>query len=42
MRAKFQIHLEAYKINRTGALILKVAEVAEVSVDAWGSTQFKL
>jgi polyisoprenoid-binding protein YceI len=42
VRAKFQIPLEAYKINRTGALILKVAEVADVSVDAWGSTQFKL
>jgi polyisoprenoid-binding protein YceI len=42
VRAKFQIPLEAYKINRTGALILKVGEVAEVSVDAWGSTQFKL
>jgi polyisoprenoid-binding protein YceI len=42
VRAKFQIPLEAYKINRTGALILKVAEIADVSVDAWGSTQFKL
>lgn len=42
VRAKFQIPLEAYKINRTGALILKVGEVAEVSVDAWGSTQFNL
>jgi polyisoprenoid-binding protein YceI len=42
LRAKFQIPLEAYKINRTGALILKVAEIADVSVDAWGSTQFKL
>jgi polyisoprenoid-binding protein YceI len=42
VRAKFQIPLEAYKINRTGALILKVAEVADVSVDAWASTQFKL
>jgi polyisoprenoid-binding protein YceI len=42
VRARFQIPLEAYKINRTGALILKVGEVAEVSVDAWGSTQFKL
>jgi len=42
VRAKFQIPLEAYKINRTGALILKVAELAEVSVDAWGSTQYKL
>jgi polyisoprenoid-binding protein YceI len=42
VRAKFQIPLEAYKINRTGALILKVGEVAEVSVDTWGSTQFKL
>jgi polyisoprenoid-binding protein YceI len=42
VRARFQIPLEAYKINRTGALILKVAEVAEVSVDAWGSTQYKL
>ena len=42
VRAKFQIPLESYKINRTGALILKVAEVADVSVDAWGSTQFKL
>lgn len=42
VRAKFQIPLEAYKINRTGALLLKVAEVADVSVDAWGSTQFKL
>ncbi|HYH95349.1 YceI family protein [Hyalangium sp.] len=42
LRAKFQIPLESYKINRTGVLILKVAEVADVSVDAWGSTQFKL
>lgn len=42
VRAKFQIPLESYKINRTGALILKVAEVADVTVDAWGSTQFKL
>jgi polyisoprenoid-binding protein YceI len=42
VRAKFQIPLEAYKINRTGALILKVGEVADVTVDAWGSTQFKL
>ncbi|HVG64008.1 MAG TPA: YceI family protein [Hyalangium sp.] len=42
VRAKFQIPLEAYKINRTGALILKVGEVAEVTVDALGSTQFKL
>jgi polyisoprenoid-binding protein YceI len=42
VRAKFQIPLEAYKINRTGALILKVGEVADVSVDAWGSTQLKL
>lgn len=42
VRAKFQIPLEAYKINRTGVLILKVAEVADVAVDAWGSTQFKL
>jgi polyisoprenoid-binding protein YceI len=42
VRAKFQIPLEAYKVNRTGVLILKVGEVAEVSVDAWGSTQSKL
>lgn len=42
VRAKFQIPLEAYKINRTGVFILKVGEVADVSVDAWGSTQYKL
>ena len=42
VRAKFRIPLEAYGIQRTEALLLKVAEVAEVSVDAWGSTQFKL
>ncbi|HEX8705702.1 MAG TPA: YceI family protein [Myxococcaceae bacterium] len=42
LRAKFKIPLEAYGIKRTEALILKVGEVAEVSVDAWGSTQFKL
>jgi polyisoprenoid-binding protein YceI len=42
VRARFQIPLEAYKINRQGPLILKVAEVADVTVDAWGSTQFKL
>lgn len=42
VRARFQIPLEAYKINRTGVLILKVAEVADVAVDAWGSTQYKL
>jgi polyisoprenoid-binding protein YceI len=42
LRAKFRIPLEAYGIKRTEALILKVGEVAEVSVDAWGSTQFKL
>jgi polyisoprenoid-binding protein YceI len=42
VRAKFRIPLEAYGIKRTEALVLKVAEAAEVSVDAWGSTQFKL
>ncbi|WP_224368298.1 YceI family protein [Hyalangium versicolor] len=42
VRAKFRIPLEAYGIKRTEALILKVGEIAEVSVDAWGSTQFKL
>ena len=42
LRAKFKIPLEAYGIKRTEALILKVGEVAEVSVDAWGSPQFKL
>jgi polyisoprenoid-binding protein YceI len=42
VRAKFQIPLEAYGIKRTEALVLKVGETAEVSVDAWGSTQFKL
>lgn len=42
VRAKFRIPLEAYGIKRTEALLLKVAEIAEVSVDAWGSTQFKL
>jgi polyisoprenoid-binding protein YceI len=42
LRAKFKIPLEAYGIKRTEALILKVGETAEVSVDAWGSTQFKL
>jgi hypothetical protein len=29
-------------MKRTKALILKVGENAEVAVDAWGSTQFKL
>lgn len=42
VRAKFRIPLEAYGIKRTEALVLKVAETADVSVDAWGSTQFKL
>lgn len=42
LRAKFFIPLEAYGIKRTEALILKVAETAEVSVDAWGSPNFKL
>ncbi|MDY7229742.1 YceI family protein [Hyalangium rubrum] len=42
LRAKFRIPLEAYGIKRTEALLLKVGEVAEVTVDAWGSTQFKL
>ncbi|MFP2930602.1 YceI family protein [Pyxidicoccus sp. 3LG] len=42
VRAKFQLPLEAYGIKRTEALVLKVGETAEVSVDAWGSTQFKL
>jgi polyisoprenoid-binding protein YceI len=42
VRAKFRIPLEAYGIKRTEALILKVGETADVSVDAWGSTQFKL
>jgi polyisoprenoid-binding protein YceI len=42
VRAKFRIPIEAYGIKRTEALILKVGETAEVSVDAWGSTQFKL
>jgi polyisoprenoid-binding protein YceI len=41
VRAKFRIPLESYGIKRTEALILKVGEAAEVSVDAWGSTQFK-
>jgi len=42
LRARFLIPLEAYGIKRTEALILKVAETAEVSVDAWGSASFKL
>jgi polyisoprenoid-binding protein YceI len=42
VRAKFRIPLEAYGIKRTEALILKVGEQADVAVDAWGSTQFKL
>ncbi len=42
MRAKFRIPLEASGIQRTEALVLKVAEIAAISVDAWGSTQFKL
>ncbi|SES75954.1 YceI family protein [Stigmatella erecta] len=41
VRAKFRIPLESYGIKRTEALLLKVGETAEVSVDAWGSTQFK-
>jgi polyisoprenoid-binding protein YceI len=41
VRAKFRIPLESYGIKRTEALILKVGETADVSVDAWGSTQFK-
>ncbi len=39
IKAKFQIPLEKYGIKRERALILKVAETAEVSVDAWGSTK---
>ncbi|MFL5349598.1 MAG: YceI family protein [Hyalangium sp.] len=42
LRAKFRIPIEAYGMKRTKALILKVGEVADVAVDAWGSTQFKL
>lgn len=42
LRAKFSIPVEAYGLKRTEALVLKVGEIAEVSVDAWGSTQFKL
>jgi polyisoprenoid-binding protein YceI len=42
LRAKFHIPIEAYGMKRTKALILKVGEVADVSVDAWGSTEFKL
>jgi len=42
LRAKFRIPIEAYGIKRTEAFLLKVGEYAEVSVDAWGSTQFKL
>lgn len=42
LRAKFHIPIEAYGMKRTKALILKVGENAEVAVDAWGSTQFKL
>jgi polyisoprenoid-binding protein YceI len=42
LRAKFRIPIEAYGIKRTEAFILKVGEYADVSVDAWGSTQFKL
>jgi polyisoprenoid-binding protein YceI len=42
LRAKFHIPIEAYGMKRTKALILKVGENADVSVDAWGSTQFKL
>jgi polyisoprenoid-binding protein YceI len=42
VRAKFRIPIEAYGMKRTKALILKVGEFADVSVDAWGSTQFKL
>jgi len=42
LRARFLVPLEAYGIKRTEALILKVAETAEVSVDAWGSPNFKL
>jgi polyisoprenoid-binding protein YceI len=41
VRARFQIPLEAYGIQRTEALLLKVGERADVTVDAWGSTQFK-
>ncbi|RKH09414.1 YceI family protein [Corallococcus sp. CA053C] len=41
VRAKFQIPLESYGIKRTEALVLKVGEKADVTVDAWGSTQFK-
>ncbi|RKH13946.1 YceI family protein [Corallococcus sp. CA047B] len=41
VRAKFQIPVEAYGIQRTEALLLKVGEKADVTVDAWGSTQFK-
>lgn len=40
--ATFQIPIEAYGIQRTRALLLKVGDVAKVSVDAWGSTQLKL
>jgi polyisoprenoid-binding protein YceI len=40
IRAKFRVPLEDHGIKREGPLRVKVAEVAEVSVDAWGSSKF--
>lgn len=40
VRAKFQVPLAEFGILRDGPLLLKVAEVADVNVDAWGSTTF--
>lgn len=42
LRATFSISIEAYGMKRNQALLLKVGEKAEGTVDAWGSTQFKL
>lgn len=40
IRANFKVPLLDHDIKRDGPLLLKVAEVAEVRVDAWGSSKF--
>lgn len=42
LTASFKIPIEQYGIKRTQALLLKVGDTANVSVDAWGSTRFEL
>lgn len=40
LTAEVKLPIESYGIQRTQALLLKVGDVANVTVDAWGSTRF--